>query len=131
VNEAVLAELLRHPFFSQPPPKSAGREQFGRYFVESYFLSRRRARFEDMLRTSLELTARTIVDALARFVFQETQIDRLIVSGGAAHNRTLLKRLAELNSPAGTACRWTPKRPSPSPSLPTAPCTACPATCLV
>ncbi len=96
VNEAVLRDLLRHPFFSQPPPKSAGREQFGRYFVESYFLSRRRARFGDMLRTSLELTARTIVDALARFVFPETTINRLIVSGGGAHNRTLLKRLAEL-----------------------------------
>ncbi len=99
VNEAVLADLLRYPFFSQSPPKSAGREQFGHDFVEKYFLSRRRARFADMLRTSLELTARTIVDALARFVFQETQIDRLIVSGGGAHNRTLVKRLAELLPP--------------------------------
>ena len=96
VNEAVLAELLRYPFFSEAPPKSAGREQFGRHFVESYFLSRRRARFEDLLRTALELTARTLVDAVARFVVQETRMDRMIVSGGGAHNRTLLKRLAEL-----------------------------------
>jgi anhydro-N-acetylmuramic acid kinase len=96
VNEAVLAELLRYPFFSEAPPKSAGREQFGRDFVESYFLSRRRARFEDLLRTALELTARTLVDAVARFVVQETRMDRMIVSGGGAHNRTLLKRLAEL-----------------------------------
>jgi anhydro-N-acetylmuramic acid kinase len=96
LNESMLAEMLRHPFFSQSPPKSAGREQFGRDFVQGYFLSRRRSRFEDTLRTSLELTARTIVDALARFVFPETRINRLIVSGGGAHNRTLLKRLAEL-----------------------------------
>ena len=96
VNELILADALRHPFFSQSPPKSAGREQFGRDFVQGYFLSRRRSRFEDTLRTSLELTARTIVDALARFVFPETRINRLIVSGGGAHNRTLLKRLAEL-----------------------------------
>jgi len=110
VNEPMLAELLGHPFFSQSPPKSAGREQFGREFVARYFLphpsvpcpagevskGRGRTRFEDMLRTSLELTARTIADALARFVFPDAKIDRLIVSGGGAHNSRLLTRLAEL-----------------------------------
>jgi anhydro-N-acetylmuramic acid kinase len=96
VNEPLLADVLCHPFFLQPPPKSAGREQFGRAFVARYFLSRRRARFEDLLRTSLELTARTIADALARLVFPEKKIDRLIVSGGGAHNRLLVKRFAEL-----------------------------------
>jgi len=96
VNEALLADALCHPFFSQPPPRSAGREQFGHAFVERYFLSRRRARFEDLLRTSLELTARTIADALARFVFPGKRIGRLIVSGGGAHNRLLMKRLVEL-----------------------------------
>jgi anhydro-N-acetylmuramic acid kinase len=96
VNELILADTLCHPFFSQPPPKSAGREQFGREFVEGYFLSRKRARFEDLLRTSLELTARTIAGALARFVFPGAKIHRLIVSGGGARNRPLLKRLAEL-----------------------------------
>src|SRR5271157_5953870 len=96
VNELVLADALYHPFFSQPPPKSAGREQFGQDFVEDYFLSRRRARFEDLVRTSVELTARTVAGALSRFVFPDKKIDRLIVSGGGAHNRLLMKRLAEL-----------------------------------
>jgi anhydro-N-acetylmuramic acid kinase len=96
VNEPLLASALRHPFFLRPPPKSAGREQFGRAFVARYFLSRRRSRFEDLLRTAVELTARTIADALARFVFPGEKIDRLIVSGGGAHNRLLVKRLAEL-----------------------------------
>ncbi len=96
VNEIVLADALALPFFLRHPPKSAGREQFGRAFVESCFLRRRRARFEDLLRTSLELTARTIADALERFVFPTAKMHRLIVSGGGAHNRTLLKRLAEL-----------------------------------
>jgi anhydro-N-acetylmuramic acid kinase len=96
VNEPLLADALCHPFFLRHPPKSAGREQFGRAFVERYFLSRRRARFEDLLRTSVELTARTIAGALARFVFPGANVDRLIVSGGGAHNRLLLKRLIEL-----------------------------------
>jgi anhydro-N-acetylmuramic acid kinase len=95
VNEPLLADALDHPFFSQAPPKTAGHEQFGRAFVERYFRSRRRARFEDLLRTSLELTARTIAGALARFVFPSVKIHRLIVSGGGAHNCLLMKRLAE------------------------------------
>jgi anhydro-N-acetylmuramic acid kinase len=110
VNEPLLADALDHPFFSQAPPKSAGHEQFGRAFVERYFLPHPsfpspvgegskgwgRARFEDLLRTSLELTARTIAGALARFVFPSVKIHRLIVSGGGAHNRLLVKRLAEM-----------------------------------
>ena len=96
VNELILADALCHPFFSQPPPKSAGREQFGREFVQRCFFSRKEYRFEDMLRTSLELTARTIADALARFLIPGTKFGRLVVSGGGAHNGRLLQRLAEL-----------------------------------
>jgi anhydro-N-acetylmuramic acid kinase len=110
VIEPLLADALDHPFFLQPPPKSGGREQFGQDFVARYFLPHPafpspvgegskgwgRARFEDLLRTSVELTARTIAGALARFVFPGEKIDRLIASGGGAHNRLLVNRLAEL-----------------------------------
>jgi anhydro-N-acetylmuramic acid kinase len=64
--------------------------------VARHFLSRKRHRFEDLLLTSLELTARTITGALARLVIPGTKFGRLIVSGGGAHNLTLVKRLAEL-----------------------------------
>jgi anhydro-N-acetylmuramic acid kinase len=96
LDEALLADAMEHPFFLQPPPKSAGREQFGSAFVTRYFLSRRHSRFEHLLRTAVELTARTIVGSLCRFVFPDVRIDRLIVSGGGAHNRLLLKRLVAL-----------------------------------
>jgi anhydro-N-acetylmuramic acid kinase len=91
----LLDEVLTFPFFTRPPPKSAGREQFGGGFVRRYFL-RRRARFQDLLRTATELTVRTITDALERFVFPRVEVDRLIVSGGGAHNGLLVTRLAEL-----------------------------------
>lgn len=96
VSEPLLADALRYPFFSERPPKSAGREQFGRGFVARYFLARRHLRFEDLLRTSVELTARTIREALGRFVFPTVNVQRLIVSGGGAHNRFLVGRLGEL-----------------------------------
>ena len=38
VIEALLAEILPMPFFSQPPPKSAGREQFGQGFINQFFI---------------------------------------------------------------------------------------------
>ncbi len=95
VIEPLLAEPLRLPFFRRRPPKSAGREQFGSTFAKRYFL-RRRARFHDLLRTATELTARSIADALTRFVFPRVKVHRLIVSGGGAHNRLLMGRLSEL-----------------------------------
>jgi anhydro-N-acetylmuramic acid kinase len=108
VLEPLLNELLRYPFFLQVPPKSAGREQFGEPFIKRFFLNHRRGRQEDLLRTATELTARTIADALDRFVLGGVQggkrrvaatvpgIDRLIVSGGGAHNRFLVSRLAQI-----------------------------------
>jgi anhydro-N-acetylmuramic acid kinase len=125
VLEPLLEELLRLPFFSHPPPKSAGREQFGRQFMERFFIGNKKtggggrsrvtcsaagsvssafplyvaergSRPEDLLRTATELTSRTIADALTRFVTGKTAIDRLIVSGGGAHNRLLMRRLGEL-----------------------------------
>jgi anhydro-N-acetylmuramic acid kinase len=96
VIEPLLARLLRLPFFRRRPPKSAGREQFGSEFVARYFLSRSSARFEDLLRTATELSARSIADALERFVFPRVKVHRLIVSGGGARNRLLVSRLREL-----------------------------------
>ncbi len=121
VVEPLLAEILRHPFFAQQPPKSAGREQFGQDFLKKFFLPGKfpiddgrlpmgqidnrqssidnkhcGARPEDLLRTATELTARTIADALERFVLGKIAIHRLIISGGGAHNRLLVARLGEL-----------------------------------
>jgi anhydro-N-acetylmuramic acid kinase len=123
VVEPLLTQMLRLPFFAQQPPKSAGREQFGQGFIEHFFLAKELstnpagrdrmlieqinnrqsaidhqpgARPEDLLRTAAELTARTIADALERFVPGKVAVHRLIISGGGAHNRLLVARLAEL-----------------------------------
>jgi len=97
VLDDVLARVLRFPFFRKPPPKSAGREQFGEEFTRRFFLSRLpHARAEDLLRTANELTARTVAGALRRFVSPRVSVQRLIASGGGAHNRLLLGRIGEL-----------------------------------
>jgi anhydro-N-acetylmuramic acid kinase len=115
VIQVLLDEMLRLPFFAEQPPKSAGREQFGQSFIRQFFLNRissdsavgqrRLIRqignrqsliVNDLLRTATELTARTIAAALERFVLGKAAIHRLIISGGGAHNRLLVARLAEL-----------------------------------
>jgi anhydro-N-acetylmuramic acid kinase len=96
VIEPLLAEAMTFRFFRKRPPKSAGREQFGESFVDDCFLSQKRARSEDLLCTATELTARSIAEELERFVFPRVKVQRLIVSGGGAHNRFLLNRLRTL-----------------------------------
>ncbi len=91
-----LVAALADPFFKREPPKSAGREQFGWLFVYRHFLARRSPRFSNTVCTATEVTTRSIVDALERFVFPRAKIHRLIVSGGGAHNEFLLGRLGDL-----------------------------------
>ena len=93
--EPLLERMRRFPFFRREPPKSAGREQFGKPFLDAYFRGRGRSR-PDLLRTATELTVRSVYDALERFVFPKVSVQRLIVSGGGAHNRLLVRRLREL-----------------------------------
>jgi anhydro-N-acetylmuramic acid kinase len=93
IIEPILTQALNFPFFHREPPKSFGREQFGNWFVEHYFVKRKRCRFYDLLRTATELTIVTIAEALERFVLTRARVDRLVVSGGGAHNRLLLAGL--------------------------------------
>jgi anhydro-N-acetylmuramic acid kinase len=110
----LLEELERHPFFHQPPPKSAGREQFGAAFVKS-LLDRTQPDNEqawcDLLATAAELTAYGIDVAYRQHVAPKVRVDAVIVSGGGAHNPTLVTRLAERFAPI-------PVRPSDTYGLP-------------
>jgi anhydro-N-acetylmuramic acid kinase len=101
IINTMLARLLQLPFFRRWPPKSAGREQFGQQFLSGHFLrgsgfNLPESQFKDLLRTATELTACSINDALRRFVFPRVKLDRLIVSGGGAHNQLLMSRIREL-----------------------------------
>jgi len=96
VREEWLNALLQHPYFAQPPPKSTGRETFGEAMVRHLLRRYRVSNVELLVPTLTELTARTIADAIRRFVRPKMEATRLIVSGGGVHNRTLMRRLGEL-----------------------------------
>jgi anhydro-N-acetylmuramic acid kinase len=106
VLEHVVSDLLHTPFFLRKPPKTAGREEFGREFVTQFMTRCGRAPKRDIVATATALTARSIPDALRRFVVKgEKVFDELIVSGGGASNPTLLAIVANELRPLGVKIR--------------------------
>ena len=57
VLETVVSQLLRDPFFRKRPPKTAGREQFGREYVDKFLKLCKKSRPEDIVATAVSLSA--------------------------------------------------------------------------
>lgn len=96
-DQALLAELLSDPFFNQSPPKSTGRERFGMDVVRRILDSGLSP--QDQISTATDLTVHSITSAVRQFILPDHQPDELIVSGGGAHNRTIMRRLEEHLAP--------------------------------
>lgn len=96
VDETLLGELLAHPFFRREPPKSTGREVFGRHYVQELADSVRpqdRAGWASFISTLTELTARSVVNAMEQWVLPHG-VDEVIITGGGALNPELVGRIA-------------------------------------
>jgi len=89
LNEKLLDTLLKSPFYKRKPPKSAGREQYGREFVDE--LIDTGLPLPDLIATATAFTPATIAAGIKRFV--KHQVDELIVSGGGMHNATMMQYL--------------------------------------
>lgn len=93
VHEALLAELMRHPYLGLTPPKSTGREMFGQKYCEHLLAQFAHLKPEDLVATFTEFTARSIFDQYTRFVEEKSPWNELIISGGGARNIFLMERL--------------------------------------
>ncbi|MEK3784212.1 anhydro-N-acetylmuramic acid kinase [Paenibacillus sp. FSL R5-0810] len=96
-DQALLDEMMSHAYFRTPPPKSTGRELFGQPYAASFLkaASARGLSDEDIVATATAFTAASIADSYERYVFPRVPIAEVIVTGGGAHNRTLLHMLKE------------------------------------
>ena len=102
----VINDVLRMPFFRRKPPKTAGREEFGREFTREFIRRCGRVDKRDIVATATALTAKSIMDALRRFVLRGTHTYRdFVVSGGGASNPTLMAMLANELLPLGLTIR--------------------------
>jgi anhydro-N-acetylmuramic acid kinase len=99
VLQAVLEKAMKHRFFRQEPPKTAGREQYGREFAAEFLAACRAVsrRKQDAVATATALTAASIADAYVRFAAGRMGAGPVdyIVSGGGARNLTLMGLLTE------------------------------------
>jgi anhydro-N-acetylmuramic acid kinase len=100
ISSRMLAECLEDSFFRQPPPRSTGRERFGRAYADGL---RERGLAsdmseEDVLATAVALTAAAVAQAIERFLAPRG-VDAVYVSGGGVRNATLMRALVERLAP--------------------------------
>ncbi len=89
VQAQTLAELIAHPWFDLPPPKSLDRDAFSRAPVA-------RLSTEDAAATLAAFTA----EAIVRAIRLAGGADAIVVCGGGAHNPAILHNLAAMSGVA-------------------------------
>jgi len=89
-----LARMQQDPYFALPPPKSTGRDLFNDAWVRGRIKADEDA--QSVQATLLELTARSICDAIGRDL---PRTQRVIACGGGTKNLALMTRLRQLLDP--------------------------------
>ena len=130
VMEPVVRRILSRSFFGAKPPKTAGREEFGREFVREFLHACGRARKQDIVATATALTARSMGDAIEHFVVgkiptspkigekrgthRRQAFHEIILSGGGAKNGTLVQMISGQLMPLGIRVRFSDEFGLPS-----------------
>jgi anhydro-N-acetylmuramic acid kinase len=97
VQEKFLAGLIRGDrFLALPPPKSTGRERYGRPRLEKILAEARKEGIsrEDLLATLTAFTAETVRMAFDRFVLPKWPVKEIFLGGGGGKNPALAASLA-------------------------------------
>ncbi|MGA8258891.1 MAG: anhydro-N-acetylmuramic acid kinase [Arenicellales bacterium] len=87
--------LLADPYFAAPPPKSTGREYFHLEWLKARYPGWRDEDPVDIQAGLLEVTARSISEAIDRVRGGGTD-DEIYICGGGAHNTALMARLGSM-----------------------------------
>ncbi len=95
IDNALLNEMMSHPYFNEKPPKSTGREMFGALYTKNMIKRYSYLQPRDIIRTFTELVAESIKQAYQKFVLTTLKIDEIIFSGGGTKNDFLLALIAE------------------------------------
>ncbi|MFI3603297.1 anhydro-N-acetylmuramic acid kinase AnmK [Vagococcus fluvialis] len=92
VNEALLQDFMSHPFIAKPAPKTTGREEFGKQYVEEMLAKYPDISANDFIKTATLFTAKAISSAVTPYLELPTE---LIVGGGGSYNPVLIELLKE------------------------------------
>jgi anhydro-N-acetylmuramic acid kinase len=119
ILDDLILEILKRNFFRKRPPKTAGREEFGREFVSEFVRRCGRSAKADIVATATALTARSITDALRRFMpasgkSEKGSFQEMVLSGGGAKNSTLVRMLKNELATLGLRLRFSDEFGVPS-----------------
>ena len=89
----ILKELLEGTYFKLKPPKTAGREEFGTEYADAFLRRCGKAAKADVIATATALTARSMAQAMERFVLKRGRYHDWVVSGGGTKNTALMAML--------------------------------------
>lgn len=115
-DAGMLGRLLAEPYLQAPPPKTTGRELYGRPFAQRLLdesgvapgtlapaadaPAEDQQRARDLIATVTALTAHSIAESYRRWL---PDVAEVIVNGGGSRNPLLMETLAELLAPAPVA----------------------------
>jgi len=86
-------ELLNHPYFKQPIPKSTGRELFGKSYTSDLLKIYSSTSPLDLLRTCVSLIAHSMALSYEQYL---PGVDKVYLTGGGAHHPLLNEELKQL-----------------------------------
>lgn len=84
--------LLQDEYYFLEPPKTTGREYFSTKYIEN-ILRIAPPEPKDIIATLTALTAKTIAQAYERFIYPSVSIDSVVIGGGGAYNKTMMRFL--------------------------------------
>ncbi len=107
VNKELLDAMCRNSYFTRKPPKSTGRELFGKEYYTNLFhkMLEQNISMEDALATAAEFTAWSIEDSYRQFIMEKENkrcsTSQLIIGGGGSYNHTLMGKIKLRMEPFG------------------------------
>lgn len=96
LNEKLIDELMSIEYINKIPPKTTGRELFGKEFVHELIKRWKGIKDEDLIYTVTMFTAKSICENYKRFIFPNLKIEEVILGGGGSYNNTLVNMIKEL-----------------------------------
>ncbi len=96
-NEMIITHFMKDPYYKKSPPKSTGREVYGKDFTQTFLAlcTENHLSLVDAIATATAFTAETISQSYKDFILPFHRISKVLVCGGGALNLTLLKMIGQ------------------------------------
>lgn len=95
IIDNLFEKLCSNEYFKIKPPKSTGREYFGREYTHKILDEYINEKKEDIIATLTKFTAYSMYKSYTDYILNENKIDEIILSGGGAYNKEVIRYLKE------------------------------------